>query len=359
MEQRYVGILVNNSLYKGIPNGDTHHECLHFYEEAGRRYDVIPCYFRLQDIKPGIEEVMVLLKDSNDYIQKKIPTPRIIHNRTIYSTSSTKNQIINLAEKGKIIFNQWNRYEKLQIHQLLMLNMSLRPHLPSTMSADLNNLQQMMKQFDSLILKPSSSSIGHGIMKMERVNKGWRLIYPCGKNNKLWNTITSSHSIPEVIKHRFQKQPFIIQQFLPLATYKGRPFDLRVSIQRNINGGWQITGIVGKVAKKKAFLTNVAKGGTVHSFESLIRQNPAMDYEHVYDKVSNLALNVAQHLEKHLPYLSDIGLDIGITENGFPMFIECNGRDLRYSFQKAHMIEQWKSTYSNPIGYARYLMDKK
>lgn len=358
MKKRYVGILVDSSLYRGIPSGSMGHECLHFYEEAGTLFDVTPCYFRLQDMKPGQDKINAFLKDETGYSKKRIPTPHIIHNRALHTSSLAKKRLEYLVMDGKTIFNQWNRYGKLEIHRLLMLNHSIRPHLPETMSANLTHVRHMMRNYDSLILKPNSSSIGRGIMKLERFDSDWKLMYPHETKIKTWKTITFAHSIPNILKSKLQPMHYIIQQRLPLAIYKGRPFDLRVSVQRNINGGWQVTGIVGKVAKEGSFVTNIAQGGIVYPLEFLIQQYSNLNYEQVYDKIISLSIQVALHLSMHLPLLADIGLDIGITEYGLPMFIECNGRDLRYSFQEGQMTDIWKSVYTNPMGYARYLLDR-
>ena len=64
-----------------------------------------------------------------------------------------------------------------------------------------------------------------------------------------------------------------------------------------------------------------------------------------------------QELEEHLPGLADVGLDLAIARDGFPYFIECNGRDQRYSFLNGGMVDTWKQTYFNPMGYARFLLD--
>ncbi len=75
--------------------------------------------------------------------------------------------------------------------------------------------------------------------------------------------------------------------------------------------------------------------------------------------IEDFAIKAVTELNKNLPYLADVGLDIGLTTEGFPMFIECNGRDLRITFGKANMNEVWKATYTTPISYARYLFDSK
>ncbi|MNW63144.1 hypothetical protein D3C74_413230 [compost metagenome] len=73
--------------------------------------------------------------------------------------------------------------------------------------------------------------------------------------------------------------------------------------------------------------------------------------------VTALSLSIAHQLENHLPGLADIGLDIGITRDQRLYFIECNGRDQRYGFQKAGLSGTWKDSYRRPMGYARFLLE--
>lgn len=140
--------------------------------------------------------------------------------------------------------------------------------------------------------------------------------------------------------------------------FRGQPFDLRVSVQRGAMGQWQVTGIVAKVASKRCFLTNVAQGGTVYRLEPiLIAEYPHLQPKAVIKGIEQFSLQVAEHLGNHLPHMADLGLDVGITIEGFPMLIECNGKDQRYSFREAGMLQEWKATYDNPMAYARYLLD--
>jgi hypothetical protein len=129
-------------------------------------------------------------------------------------------------------------------------------------------------------------------------------------------------------------------------------------VQRDAVGEWQITGIVAKVASKKSFLTNVAQGGKVHRLERILESEYShLEEQEVLNSISEFSLRVACHLGNNLPHMADLGLDVGITLDGFPMFIECNGKDQRYSFREADMRDEWKATYYNPMAYAKYLLD--
>ncbi|RKN85272.1 YheC/YheD family protein [Paenibacillus ginsengarvi] len=355
MDKRYIGILVNDSWYRRIPSGRTYHESLPCYEKAGKLHGVTPCFFRLKDIKPGQPFVHAYVKSEIGYKRCLIPVPSVIHNRTLYTNKQPKAAIRRLAEDGKRIFNEWNRYGKGYIHERLMEEPSLRPHLPVTRPATPAAIRDMMGDYSKLILKPNSSSIGLGIMKLEEAANGVWLLHGAAKNGR--KIAFRPPDIPAIVRRKLRSRPYLVQQLLPLATYCGRPFDLRVSVQRNETGDWQVTGIAAKVAKPGAFRTNVAQGGVVYSLDKVLGPYPELNPEQVRAAIGDFSLRVACQLSRHLPRLADIGLDVGLTEHGFPMFIECNGRDLRYSFQQGNMLDAFQQIYSNPVGFAKYLLE--
>lgn len=352
MGEQYIGILVNASLYHGIPSGNTKHEMLSFYETAGLSQGLVPCYFRLQDLRLQHNRVEAYVRSNAGYIKKTLAIPAVIHNRAIHSTMAAKRRMKQLVQSGSHVFNSCNRYSKLYIHSLLAENPSLCPHLPGTVAGTFANLQTMMAAYSSLIIKPDNSSVGQGIMKLARSGAGWTL---SARIHHTWQDIYFAHT-PTLLKQVLSKRKYIIQQRLPLATFHERPFDLRVSVQRGLSGQWQVTGIAAKVAAKNRFLTNVAQGGAVYKLEEVLHAYPALDSSQVREQIEQFCLQAATYLGQRLLNLADVGFDIGITEHGFPMFIECNGRDLRYSFQKGNMPDEWRATYANPVGYARYLL---
>ncbi|MCQ6559700.1 YheC/YheD family endospore coat-associated protein [Paenibacillus mendelii] len=356
MDRRYVGILLNKSVFEGIPSGNTKHEAIRFYEEAGHLHGLTPCYFRLQDIRLHQHTVNAYVKNHSGYIRTQLSIPAVIHNRALFTHTGPKKQIKKLVQSGIQVFNGWNRYGKLHIHNLLMENISLRPHIPGTVAATPDALKDMMALYDSLILKPNSSSIGRGIMRLDRSPAEWQLTY---RTRDGWRKHRFVSQIPLFLKRKLQRDQYIVQQRLPLATYNGCPFDLRVSIQRTHTGDWAMTGIAAKVAAKNAFITNVAQGGTVYRLEEILRQYPELNAAQVRNNIEDFCLHAARHLSGYLPHLADVGFDIGLTSSGYPLFVECNGRDLRYSFQKGNMPQEWRATYTNPIGFARYLLDGK
>jgi glutathione synthase/RimK-type ligase-like ATP-grasp enzyme len=362
MPSPYVGILVNDKLHRKIPLGKTNHEAVDLYVEAGEKYGFIPCFFRIKDIQPGQKSVRAYIMKKKNFVYKNVRAPEVIHNRAIYQLQKHYHTLNSLVKDGKQVFNHWNRYGKLYIQELLMKESRLRPHLPCSCKGTIGHVRTMMKQYDSLIIKPNKSSIGQGVMKLERSGKGWNLKYPASLNinNKTWRTIFFSGSkLPQLLYNRLLHERYIVQQRLPLATFQGRPFDMRVSVQRGVVGEWQITGIVAKVASNGNFLTNVAQGGSLYRLEEILKaEYPHLQPELIVKGIHDFSLLVAEHLGRNLPLMADLGLDVGMTVDGFPMFIECNGKDQRYSFLEAGMIKEWMATYENPMAYARFLLNQ-
>jgi hypothetical protein len=357
-----VGILVNNYMFRGIRRGRTFHENISFYEEGARQYGVVPVYFRLQDINLQNESVKALTLRNGGYEVRTLALPKVIHNRALYFRNRKANAKLErlVSQKGRFVFNRWNRYGKWLVHNLLNENQELRPHLPETAKATIKNMKRLCAKHSAVIVKPSNSSIGKGIMKLNQSGKGWQLTYPSQKKRgkMIWRTVRFQRRAPSALTGPIRRKFHIAQQRLELATYKGNPFDMRVSVQRNETGAFAVTGIAAKVAKRNAFVTNVAQGGSVFRFEDVLAEYPHLYPPAVRQSVEMFAVSAANYLSEKLPSLSDIGFDIGITKDGFPVFIEMNLRDLRYSFQEGGMMEEWKRTYANPMGYAKYLLDR-
>ncbi len=360
VKSSYVGILLNRDWYRGIPTGKTRHEALLQYVRTARIHGLTPCFIQLSDLKPGASKVAAYVYMDWKFVRKLVPLPAVIHNRAIYKSSVSKAKLHNVAACGTIVYNACNRYSKGYIHKLLMKREELRVHLPETEPATAESVEQLMLRHPSLIIKPDNGSIGKGIMLISQGDDGnWKL--RLRKNNKFQTVMQweKEGRLPLLLINQIKEKKYLVQQRLPLATRSGRPFDIRVSVQRCRSGEWQVTGMIGKVAAARSFLTNVAQGGQVYPLERILEAYPQLNLDTVRQDISRFSLLVAIHLSKHLPELADIGLDVGITEHGFPMFIECNGRDLRYSFLRGGMLEEWTRTYANPMGYAAYLLEQR
>lgn len=350
-----LGILITNYVFNKINKPTTTYEYLPFYEEACHQYDLSPCFFRMSDIDVEKKKITAFVKGEDGYSLEVIDKPSVIHNRILTVNKIDQDKMKAIQQEGVFIFNECTRYEKLKISTLLEENMIIRQHLPKTLLANRENFLSLVKNFRDLIIKPNNGTFGSEIIRVSHENKEiWNVDFGYGTQkfsiNRKW---------PMDLERSITNSSNIIQQRIPLATYKGNPFDLRISVQKNHLGNWQVSGIVAKVARKGKFVTNVATGGICLPIESIMKELPHLDLHQVKKEMIWFSLTVAKQLDTHIPNLADIGLDIGLTNEGFPMLIECNGRDLRITFREANLLDEWKATHTTPVGYASYLLKKQ
>ncbi|MBT2291999.1 YheC/YheD family protein [Paenibacillus albidus] len=359
MAQKLVGILLNAAVHRGVPRQKTGQESLLNYEEAAAAYGMTPVFLRLADIDTDSGFCAAYIHGPQGYRRTILPTPSVIHNRAIYSTDSSGMK--RLLRHVPRVFNNNNRYGKDEIHGLLAQNEELRRYLPET-AKGLTGLAAMMNRYPDLILKPCRGSIGNGVMRLIRVRTSswrWNLTY-LPRGARRWTTLpVDQDALPRALRTRLSNVPYLVQERIPLAEMNGRPFDLRVTVQRGWGGEWQVTGLFAKLAAPGGFVSNIARGGeALSSAYVLDTAFSSRDAAILRMSLEALSLAVARSLGQRLPGLADIGLDIGLTRDGRLFFIEANGRDQRYGFRKAGLQEIWKNSYRKPMGYARFLMEE-
>lgn len=355
MEKAYVGVILPDGIYHVLMAGKNQINVA-AYQAAGEKYHLLPVFLRVRDIKPGAHQVQGFIKCGTEYKLEMVELPKVIYSRSFLN----KRQIKFLDENNIDIYNKKGiSQNKFKMHEIIFENQQLRPYLPHTLKGTIENLQTMMKNHPKLILKPANGSLGGGIMKLEKdKDRQWHLHYPIAR--RTWEEITFTNEIPAQLLDTFKKRVYIIQEQILLAKYQDRAFDLRVVVQRGDTGEWVLAGILCKVAAtKERFVTNISQGGSSLSFDRVFKSHPYLSYEKMWQEVSNISLKIAKHLENYTKHIADIALDLAIDQEGHPYFIESNFRgrygNVRY---KGKRLEEWQAKHTNPIGYARYLIDQ-
>lgn len=344
----YIGILLSERIFQRI-NKYRKTENVQFYVRSAQKHRLTAFFISLKSInvKKGVANGYIYQNKKFKRVKKRIPS--VIHNRTMPRNPLLRKKLSLLNQKA-FVYNLRTRYSKYTIHKLLWKNRKLRPHVPHTLILSKRALNVMMKRFPVLYVKPASGSIGAGVVKLARQHKRWTMQHT-SKRRKI-----NKNKAYARLKKIAGKKTFIVQEGIDLAKYKNRPFDLRVSVQKSLNGKWQVTGIVAKVAGKGKHVTNIARGGSAKPFKTICRHCGWSTRQ--IKSLKRVSLKIAKHLDRKLPNLADVGFDIGVNRKGKPFFIEMNGKDQRYSFKEAGMARTWFRTYENPIAYGKYLLKK-
>lgn len=360
MQPEYVGILLNDRTYRGIPNGKTGTESLHNYEEAAEMYGLVPCFFRLQDLSLDTCTVAGYILTPSGYTRTTLPIPRVIHNRAIYHNKKALDMIKQLITAGIFIYNGSTRYGKDSVHLMLVEDPFMQSALPHTLRAKAATIRSMLRQHGDLVLKPCRGSVGLGMMRLRQGTYCDYFTYSrSSPSARGWRTQhISKGKLPALLLRRIRSVPFLTQQRIPLAEYMGRPYDIRVTVQRGLRGHWEVSGMFAKTSPARTFVSNIAQGGSAYPVEDIFcRSFPDTPPEILVERTAQFVIQTACSLSKHMPYSADFGMDVAITAEGKLFFIEANGCDQRYGFREAGMVETWKETYRKPMAFARYLFN--
>ncbi|UTR11458.1 YheC/YheD family protein [Evansella sp. LMS18] len=361
MEKPYLGIIYSRRRWKRVPKAKGKlKKQLKYIEQAGRRNGVKPCFVRLSYITPGQKTIKAYVKEKEGYILTEIPCPAVFYNR-IVDWPKRRKKIEKLLAEGKVIFNVRNYdYGKYPIWKLLAENSEIAVHLPDTKRATVKNINKMMKLYDQLILKPNLGEVGKGVMSLVKQGEQWQLSYK--DKDKNWTNIHFKKNLPDFLKDRIKKYFYLVQERIPLEKHEGEPFDIRVVVQRNKTGNWETTAFIGKVAHKGRLITNITQGGYSIPLEHILGDHPYLSSDGTVSKISNFAIKTAEYLSTRLPHIGDLGMDIGITADGTPFFIEVNYLSdyETLSFRKDKLItRKWKRIYMTPIEYGAYLLQQQ
>ena len=344
-----IGMLYHRAMLLRLMHGKRSFEQPAFYLQAAREIGKSVVFFSLPDI--DWRKGTVSGWSGVSQIRIKMPIPPVIINRTRTNRQAVRQRIDRLKSMGKIIFNEHNVFSKLEVHHILSQNARLLPHLPATDPLTPQSIRNLLEHNGVLYLKPCTASIGNGIIRISRINNE-----TFAEINRVGHTRRTKADIRQIVKMaRKRSRHYLVQQGIRLKTFQNKPVDFRVSMQKDGAGRWQYNGAVGKLGKKQgSIVTNLHCGGTSIKASELFH-HWGWNGSRMERKFAKLGLRIARTLERELPHVADLGLDIALDDHQHPWFIEANFRDLRITFRNAGEMEKWRITFTTPVQYAAFL----
>lgn len=362
-----IGILTESFILQGHKKGRHIREAFNCYAEAGHKIGGLIYIFSLNNIDLDNKRVLGYLPLINDsavinWHEQWLPIPDAIHNRIKISSSSPEynklDEISKLIPSINII-NRTTSVYKSKIQKILREDQKAREYLPKTLLfRGIDTLTEMLREFPFIYLKPVGRSLGLGIIKISKAGSN-EYIAKYHRKNKSYSISGYLAEIWPELKKVMGKRAYIVQEGIPLATYKGNIFDLRVSMQKDETGTWSLSRWKVRVAAPNRIVTNIsAKGKGAHInkvLDSVFKEDTA----EIMNDIKTACLIICSAIENKISGIGDIGIDIGITKDKKIYFIEANFRELRLNGGSAEDTENWESTFKKPIYYLNYLYKNK
>jgi hypothetical protein len=197
-------------------------------------------------------------------------------------------------------------------------------------------LWALIDRYGDVVLKPVDSGRGFGVIRISTIASNSYEIHI--ENTR--TTIKGNQQMKDFIKEKIGRRGYIVQHRIPLATVNGRPFDMRVVVQRrDQSDDWVVTGMVAKVAGYGYIVTNIRRSnGMVLPILSAIRQSSLKNHSRksLLTRITKVALLSADKLSNSILYANQriFGFDMGLDQNGRVWVIEANLNPMLSHFSK-------------------------
>lgn len=302
-------------------------------------------------------------EESESWLPRLLPFPDIIYNRIPQREDemlpAVKQKIAACQKHPRVklfnpsFFNKWEMFEWLRDSKFT------KPFIPTTRKLmSLSSLGRLMEKHSYIYLKPESGKAGKGIMTIKyqaEKELPYRLkiqeskkssTYSCSSITKLWSRIQKESG----------GEAYIAQQGIKLASFNDRQYDLRVLVQKNSRGQWDITGIGARIAGSSSITTHVPRGGMIEDPEKLLVYTFNEDHARkLLIKARNTAVLIAKQIERASKYLlGEMSMDLGIDSEGSIWFFEANSKPMK--FDEPHIRQK---SLERIFHYSSYLARKK
>lgn len=204
---------------------------------------------------------------------------------------------------------------------ILKHNPYLSRYILDTRLISLKSLTSMLKTYDMVVFKPNIGGGGHYVGFMEQKENGLiHMRYSTG--NLIFKDISTVYKF--IINLTTEKR-FILQKGVSLLSFKGRPIDIRIEMQKAYES-WDLTGIVAKIASKDKMVTNRHSGGHGIPLKKLIPyfKLSEAEYNEIKGKLFAIGFLSARDLNKKYIGLRELGFDIAIDKNLDLYILEVN-----------------------------------
>ncbi|WP_159885618.1 YheC/YheD family protein [Paenibacillus puerhi] len=231
----------------------------------------------------------------------------------------------------------------------LLANPSTARHVPDTRRLTKGSLQEMLRTYGMVYVKPNSGTYGIGVIRVEQHGEEGKASYSYHAGTNI-RSFSSYDELYQALSRLTRHRNYLAQKGIHLLKYKGRRFDLRVMVQQSPARRWETTGVIGRVAAPGKAVTNVHNGGKLRPVGSLLAPHAGpREKEKAVRDLRSLGLSVAKQLHRRYPGIKEIGLDVAMDNKLCPWILEVNTCPDPFIFRKL----KDKSIYGRIYRYAK------
>lgn len=299
-------------------------------------------FFEPQGIDWESERVRGLRLHRGQWLRGYFAVPETVYNRCFPQPDAVVEKFTAFLGTEHI-FNERTHLDKWEVHQHLRAS-EVGEYLPATYTYDEDELTKLVADHGALILKPRLSHGGAGVLKITNVSQNviivltqWGLPIP------LWD---ERLHIP-FLTALAPPSSCLAQEYIESLKLGQDKFDVRIVMQKNRLGEWDVGGELSRLTEASNLLTN--------HYYAIVPPRDLLP-GHVLATLHSISRVVADTLDKDLAHLGELGVDFLLDEEGKPWILEVNGKPDKSLFRKLNDARVLRRVYLNPLAYQDHLL---
>lgn len=299
--------------------------------------------------------------ESNKWINSEFPIPKFLYDRCFYQEDSHSKQCKNitswLKQKKDVTFIGNGLPNKLNLYELLK-NSKLAPYIPKTNAlSSAEDLLVSLQETNPILIKPINGSQGNGIYLLNKESNSIT-VKTDKKEKQVIHTFTDLDVFCHWLNRLLKKTTYLSQPYLPLYNHQQQPFDIRSFLQKKPSGNWDIIGKGIRLGSPNRIISNLSAGAEVMTFRKWLQESPFQMKKFIETEVNDILSEIPVLLEEEFPTLFELGIDIGITQNGSLWILDINSKPGRQVIIRAYPHLE-DSLYRAPLLYAAKLAESQ
>ncbi|MFD0672184.1 YheC/YheD family protein [Cohnella sp. GCM10027633] len=253
----------------------------------------------------------------------------------------------NTKYKSTSVKSKWTKTK------WLLRNAYTSKFVPRTKLFTRSNLRTMLNRYSTVFFKPTGGSGGFRIYRIKTLADGGYQL----RHNATKSYYGSFDSLYARLGNRAGGRSYLLQKGIRLAKTGGRPFDIRVMVQKSNEGDWVSTAMFAKIGRPGKIATNYNQGGKIGRLRSTLRGagygNGRIDKKEA--ELKRLGRSVGRLFDRRISGFKELGLDVALDGTGRSWILEVNTRPQYYPLRRLGYRSLYKriSRYSKQYGRKR------
>jgi hypothetical protein len=290
---------------------------------------------------------------------KRFPFPDIIF-RLGGTYTSDKYPSFNrsLISHNTIVLNRLKSFDKYSQYKVLRKKSSTASALPITRELSLKKKRELFKfinNHSTVYIKAKYSFQSKGVMRVHKKGtNSFEYLYFYKKQIK--RGTVSKTQLMKTLTNFFKRKSLFIQKEIPIVTHRGKPFDIRVEINKTPAGKPKVSAYCVKEHPKGVFTSKNSKIYKLTNFFQLKYNYSAQYVSSLIKKIDHICYATYGALESGYGPLGEISVDLGIDRFGKLWIIEANSCSGKRAFYMTYGAKNVKKSYVELFSYALNLI---